>query len=267
MVDFPNGKINLGLFVTDKRNDGYHNLQSIFYPVNISDALEIVIHPGNGKVHLKSFGLPIKGNLEDNLIYKAILKFGKKEFDYRVNILKNIPMGGGLGGGSSNATYTLKILQQLNALRPNINLFDAAMQLGSDCGFFVENKPALVQGRGEVVTPIPLNLNGYFLKLVFPNIHISTQQTFSKIVPKMQKLDAQGLIKLPVNEWKSLLANDFEKSVFAVHKNLASVKDQLYQSGALFALMSGTGSTFYGIYNKNCAKVKATDFEEINLPL
>lgn len=266
MVVFPNAKINLGLFVTSKRNDGFHNLESVFYPIPLNDSLEINIKKGSGEIKFQSFGKPIPGEIKDNLVVKAIEQFGKKDFNYSVNLLKNIPMGGGLGGGSSNAAFTLKLLKSLNAVDED-DLFDAGMTLGSDCGFFIENKPAFVQGRGEVLKPIDLNLDGYGLKLVLPGLHISTKLAFSKVVPKVNSWNLESLAIKDIYNWKDFLKNDFEVSVFNEFPSLKSIKQELYDSGATYAAMSGTGSTFYGIYSNNKIPKEVTNFKEIDLVL
>jgi len=267
MIDFPNGKINLGLHVTQKRKDGFHNLESVFYPVNIIDVLEIITTPGSGQISFETEGLKIEGKNEENLIFKAIRLFGQKKFDYKVFLKKNIPMGGGLGGGSSDATFTLKILKNLNALKPNINLFEAAMELGSDCGFFTENKPCLVSGRGENIEPVNLNLDGYFIKLVFPKINVSTKIAFGNITPNNRPIDFARIMKEPLNNWQKFLVNDFETGVVNEFPALKNIKNDLLIHGAQYAAMSGSGSTFYGIYNSDKVFEKATEFEELNISL
>lgn len=267
MIDFPNGKINLGLHVTSKRQDGFHNLESIFYPVKVNDALEIIVKPGSGKVNFQTEGLPIGGDVENNLIVKAVKNFGVKTFDYEIFLLKKIPMGGGLGGGSSNGTFTLKLLQKLNALQTNVNLFEASMSLGSDCGFFVSNKPSLVKGRGEIVSEIPLDLKGYYLKLVFPKVHVSTKVAFGKIKPVNRSIDFKKVVSQPPIQWSELLINDFEKGVVNEFPQLKNIQRNLINHGADYAAMSGSGSSFYGIYNSEKVFEQATEFEEFNMPL
>lgn len=267
MVVFPNAKINLGLFVNSKRSDGFHNLESVFYPITLKDALEISLSEGNGNIDFETYGLQIPGARRDNLIVKAIENFGSKDFDYKVNLVKKIPMGGGMGGGSSNAAFTLKLLHSLGALKQGVDLFDAAMSLGSDCGFFIHNEPSLVKGRGEVIVPINLNLKGLGLKLVLPGLHISTKLAFSKITPKNRNIDENLFSLENIHDWKKYLENDFEKSVFSEFPSLVSIKKEIYDSGAIYASMSGSGSTFFGIYPNASIKNAVTNFKEIDLEL
>ena len=267
MVVFPNAKINLGLFITSKRSDGFHNLESVFYPIPLNDALEIAMNEGNGKIDFESYGLQIPGARRDNLIVKTIENFGTKEFDYEVNLIKKIPMGGGMGGGSSNAAFTLKLINQLGALQKKVDLFDGAMSLGSDCGFFIKNVPSLVKGRGEEIEPISLNLKGFGLKLVLPALHISTKLAFSKITPKQRSISKDLFSVENIYDWKEHLENDFEKSVFAEFPALKAIKAKLYESGAIYASMSGSGSTFFGIYPNSDIKKGVTNFKEIDLAL
>lgn len=265
MITFPNAKINIGLQVTEKRNDGYHNLQSVFYPIMFCDGLEI-ISSKTVENKFTFYGKTIDGNITDNLIFKALNLISKKKTGYHIFLKKVIPMGGGLGGGSANAAFTLKMINEIENLNlPESELFNLAMQLGSDCGFFIKNQPSFVQGRGELVSQIDLNLKGKWLLLVLPNFSVSTKMAFSKIVPKKPKFNLNQLPTTPINQWRNLVFNDFEQAVFENYPDLANIKNTLYKAGALFAQMSGTGSTIFGIFNEK-AEVNL-GFETKWLPL
>lgn len=248
MITFPNAKINLGLHVTEKRPDGYHNIESVFYPIPLKEPLEIATTPGTGKIIFHASGLPIPGRKEENLIVKAIEKFGSKAVDYTVYLHKAIPMGGGLGGGSADAAFTLKLLDELGVRISDESIFDQAMALGSDCGYFIHNSPAFVSGRGEHVEPILLDLTGWYLVLVFPGIHVSTQEAYAGITPQNGSLNLQTLAETQVSQWKNHVVNFFERSVFSLHPLLAKEKENLYQKGAIYASMSGSGSTLFGLF-------------------
>lgn len=260
MISFPNAKINLGLYITSKRGDGYHNIETIFYPAPIYDMLELVrrstAQQDDCIIHL--YGLPVHGNTADNLCVKAYHLL-KKDFPLLppvdVHLYKNIPMGAGLGGGSADGACMLSLLNEKFLL--NIDeetLCRYALQLGSDCPFFIINKPCIAKGRGEIMEPIALNLQGYYLMLVNPSIHISTAQAFSSIQPAMPEKNIHDIISMPISAWKDILINDFEKSVFTLHPQIAGIKQQLYNAGAVYASMTGTGSTVYGLFEKKIDK-------------
>lgn len=257
MITFPNCKINLGLYITSRRPDGYHNLETIFFPVPLSDALEIIENkqPGSYKspVIYSGSGLEIAGNSSDNLCIKA-WQLLKKDFPGLPPVLmhlhKVIPMGAGLGGGSSDAAHALMLLNtKFNlGLSPEV-LVDYSLQLGSDCPFFIFNKPAIGKGRGEMLKPIDLDLSGYTLVLVNPGIHISTKEAFGNIVPRQPMPPIEHFAGQPVEAWKDHLLNDFEPGVFHAHPELKDIKNSLYNAGAVYASMSGTGSTIFGLFN------------------
>ena len=249
MVVFPNAKINIGLNVLNRRSDGFHNLISCFYPIGISDSLEVIAKNGTGKIDLLVDGNEYYEGKENNLVYKAIERYGVTDHDFQVHLLKNIPTGGGLGGGSSDATFTLRLLRSMNLLKKPNEIFRSAMELGSDCGFFVTNKPSLVQGRGEIVNPINLSLKGHYILLIFPKIHISTKVAFADIVPNNESRLACEITKSGPEYWSNTITNDFEKTVFKAYPRLKDLKSQLYDLNAIYAQMSGTGSTIYGIFN------------------
>lgn len=263
MIVFPNCKINLGLSITGKRPDGYHNLETIFYPIPFVDALEVIEDnsANNQQEQVKkansltftATGIKIPGSGTDNLCVKAY-RLLKAAFPIlppvKMHLHKTIPMGAGLGGGSSNGAATLQLLNQKFGLNlTNPQLIGYALQLGSDCPFFILNQPCFAAGRGELLDPVPINLNGYYLVIINPGIHISTREAFQNITPTTPVLDLKTISSLPVNSWKEILTNDFEAGVFKLHPVLATIKTSLYQSGALYASMTGTGSTIYGIFN------------------
>lgn len=250
MIVFPNAKINLGLYVTSKRPDNYHNLESVFYPIPFHDVLEVL--PAE-KSRFYSYGLPIPGDEKSNLCVKA-WKLLNDVFNIppvETHLLKNIPMGAGLGGGSSDAAFMLKVLNSMFELSlSGLQLREYALQLGSDCPFFIENTPALAKGRGELLSPVSIPLQSYYISIVFPDIHVSTAQAFAGINPSEPLFDLHRINNLPVSDWKDQLGNDFEKSVFRMHPVIGEIKNELYQKGALYAAMSGSGSAVYGIFDK-----------------
>ncbi len=252
MLSFPNAKINLGLNITEKRADGYHNIESCFYPIPLKDALEIIPATASS---FQSTGLDIPGNQSDNLVWKAY-QLLKSDFDLpEIDIIlhKAIPMGAGIGGGSADAAFMLKILNDYFDLRISTQkLEDFALKLGSDCPFFIENTPKYVTGRGEQMKPIPIELKGYYLGLIFPGVHVSTKAAYAGIIPKTPSLSVEEIIEnYPIRQWKSLLKNDFEESVITQLPQLKGIKERLYEAGALYASMTGSGSTFYGIFKES----------------
>lgn len=256
MIAFSNIKINLGLYVINKRDDGYHNIETIFYPIPNYDTLELIIDSNkpNNSVTFQLYGLKIDGPESDNLILKVYYLLAK-DFELPAAsfyLIKNIPMGAGIGGGSSNAAYALKLLN--NVLKLNLNiaqLKNYAAMLGSDCTFFIENKPSYAFGRGELLEPIDISLKGYFFVLVKPNVHVSTSQAFSNVqVRGEQEESLKILIKNPIEKWRGLIENDFEKSVFMNHTIIRTIKESLYENDAIYASMSGSGASVYGIFDK-----------------
>jgi len=253
MLRFPNCKINLGLYVTGRREDGYHDLETVFYPVSLCDVLEIV--PGTtGNMQLS--GIDVAGSREDNLIWKAY-ELLQKEFPGKIPALniylhKVIPMGAGLGGGSANGAFMLSMINDYCSLGLSKQvLADMALQLGSDCPFFIYNTPQFATGRGEQMQPIALDLSKYSIQLICPQVHISTGSAFKMIHPKAAPFDLRKLNELPLPEWRDHISNDFEIPVFQQHPVLAQIKEQLYEQGAIYAAMSGSGSTVFGIFEKH----------------
>ena len=251
MIQFPNCKINLGLSILAKRADGYHELETVFYPIAITDALEIL--PAD-HLFMTQSGIAVPGDPAQNLCLKAYHLL-KKDFPQlppvQMHLHKNIPMGAGLGGGSSDGTAALLILNQQFTLGLNESqLIHYASQLGSDCPFFVYNKACHATGRGEILTPIALDLSNYQFLLVHPGIHISTAWAFQQLNPQTKSENIKAIIEKPIAEWKDCLINDFEMAVFKAEPTLLEIKSTLYQLGAIYASMSGSGSSLFGIFPK-----------------
>lgn len=257
MLVFPNSKINLGLNVLRKRTDGYHDLETIFCPIPLHDALEIIPLGPNEKTSSFPFtqsGIEIQGRPTANLCVLAY-KLLKKDFPdlpkIKMHLHKVVPAGAGLGGGSADAAFTLVLLNRLFKLGlTEEQLSSYAKELGSDCPFFIINKPCFAAGRGELLEPIPLDLTGYDFVIINPGIHIATGLAFANIIPAIPEKRIKEIIQLPAIEWKDQLVNDFEKPVFQKFPEVAAIKETLYQSGAVYASMSGSGSTVYGIFSK-----------------
>lgn len=248
MLDFPNAKINLGLHVTGKRPDGYHNLQTCFYPVPWQDALEIL--PAAAQ-QLDMTGLPVPGAPDSNLCIKAyqLLKYKYDLPPIHLHLHKVLPMGAGLGGGSADAAYTLRILNQLFALHLSPETLESyARQLGSDCAFFVQNKPVIATGRGDVFTPVALDLSGYTCVIVHPGIHITTAEAYGSITPKAPGYNLAALLQEDLPAWRDVLQNDFETALFPRYPVLPQIKAQLYAAGAAYAAMTGSGAAIYGLF-------------------
>lgn len=253
MISFPNAKINLGLNIVSKRSDGYHNLETIFYPIAIKDALEVVV---TGKTCNDVFvenGLKIDSEPENNLVMKA-LKLMRQQYGFpvvEVHLLKKIPFGAGLGGGSADASFMFKLLNDKFTLgATDAELADMALQLGADCPFFIYNKPMFASGVGEVFEDVNLSLKNYYVVLVKPDIHVSTKDAFALVKPKQPQISLKEIIFKPIEEWKNCMVNDFEESVFAQFPTISDIKRELYEIGALYASMSGSGSSVFGIFKE-----------------
>ena len=249
MILYPNAKINLGLNIESKRSDGYHNMSSVFYPIyDCFDILEIV---SSNSFLFTSSGISIPGS--NNLCTKAydLLKLKFNIPAVHIHLHKKIPIGAGLGGGSSDGAFVLKGLNDLFKLNiSNKTLKDLALELGADCPFFIENEPKYITGIGDLMENIKLDLSMYEIRLVDSKIHINTKNAYSNIVPKSQKLKLSELIRKPIRLWKDLITNDFEQTVFKNYPKLSKVKENLYEKGAIFSSMTGTGSTIYGLFKK-----------------
>ncbi len=252
MVVFPNCKINLGLYVTRKREDGFHDLETCFYPLNWCDALEVTETQEAKEFSFATSGLPIAGQQEDNLIWKCFKAIQK---DYtlpplHVHLHKVIPMGAGLGGGSSDAAFFIQLLDKKFDLDiPFEKKMELAARLGSDCPFFLKNTPVLATGRGELFSDLTLNLNSYYILCVFPAIHSHTGRAFAAIQPKKPANDLSWALSQPVDSWKDLITNDFEGPVFTQFPTLKEIKQSFYNHGAVYAAMSGSGSTIFGLFS------------------
>ena len=257
MIVFPNCKINLGLHVLQKRSDGFHELETVFYPLAVHDILEIVFLKklrGQPGIPFSISGLKIDGEKNSNLCIQA-LKLLKKKIpqmpSVQMHLHKVIPTGSGLGAGSSDAAFTLKILNEIFGLDlSKEQLIEYAAQVGSDCPFFIINKPCLSKGRGELLEEIDLDLSPYKIILANPGIAINTREAFAGITPARPEVSVRKIIKKPIEAWKKELKNDFEKTIFSQYPEIAKIKNEMYNAGALYASMSGSGSTVFGIFSK-----------------
>lgn len=249
MLYFPQSKINLGINITSKRPDGYHNIETLFYPIALTDSLELT---EANETSLTSNGLKIEGSTDNNLVLRA-LRLMQTEYgvpDIQIRLDKRIPMGAGLGGGSSDAAATLRMLNSMYSLGCTDNdLCRLAVKLGADCPFFIHSRPMYATGIGEILTPADIDLSSYHLVLIKPDIHISTADAYANCTPRAWSTPLTEVIAKPIDEWKDFLLNDFETTVFAKHPILAEIKASLYRLGARYASMSGSGSTIYGIFN------------------
>ena len=261
MVVFPNSKINLGLRIVSKRVDGYHDLDTVFYPLPFYDALEVIRNDGeseaaNPEIIFNITGLPI-GETTDNLCLRAY-QLLKSDFSnlppVHMHLHKTIPIGAGLGGGSADAAFSLTLLNDKFQLGLTTDqLLQYALKLGSDCPFFILNKPCHATGRGELMQPVDLDLSSYKFVLINPGIHISTGKAFAGASPAIPVRSTREIISQPVHTWKDQLMNDFEKTIFPAFPEIEKIKNSLYEHGALYASMSGTGSSVYGIFDRNTA--------------
>ena len=253
MITFPNAKINLGLNIVEKRPDGYHNLETIFYPINLQDALEVTRRENNDKEYtLHISGSPLEGEPEDNLVVKAY-KLLKKDYPgllpVDIHMYKHIPAGAGLGGGSSDAACMIKLLNDKFSLGLSTERMEEyAVKLGADCAFFIRNKPVFATGIGNLFEPVELSLKGYHIILIKPEIFVSSGDAFDVIKPVRAAVSLKEIVKQPMETWKHSMKNDFEDSVFKKFPEIAAIKDELYDLGAVYAAMSGSGSTVYGIF-------------------
>lgn len=252
MLTFPNAKINLGLNITEKRPDGYHNLETVFYPIPLEDALEInILNAGNEKFRLHQAGRQIEGEAEKNLVVKAYklldAQFNLPPID--IHLFKQIPSGAGLGGGSADAAFMLKLLNEKFGLSLSDDaLEEYAARLGADCAFFIRNRPTYAEGIGNLFSPIALSLKGYRIWLVKPDIFVSTRDAFAQIKPHRPQVPLKKIIQLPIEQWKEQMVNDFEESVFPQFPAIGEIKEEMYRQGAVYASMSGSGSSVYGLF-------------------
>jgi 4-diphosphocytidyl-2-C-methyl-D-erythritol kinase len=250
VLAFPNAKINLGLNIISKRPDGYHNLETCFYPIPWNDGLEILTSP---TFKFTSSGLQIPGNSNSNLCVKAF-DLLKNDFDLppvHIHLHKVIPMGAGLGGGSADGAYTLRLLNDKFELKISSGQLEKyASILGSDCPFFIQNQPTFAEGTGNLFSKIQVNLKGLFIALIHPGIHVSTKDAFAGLTPKTPEISIREVLSMPIEKWKGLLVNDFETSIFKLYPSISEIKNQFYKEGAIYASMSGSGSCVFGIFEK-----------------
>lgn len=250
MLVFPNAKINIGLNIVERRADGFHNIESCFYPVGWSDALEITAAE---EFSFQSDGIAIPGAGDDNLCTKAYQMLAR---DYslaavKIHLLKAVPIGAGLGGGSSDATFTIKALNDMFDLGIDVSTQeDYARKLGSDCAFFIRNKPMYCYEKGDKFEDININIAGKWIVLINPGIHISTVEAYSGVVAKRSTVDLRNVLCKPVSQWQGQVHNDFEATLFKKYPLLADIKEALYARGAEYAAMSGSGSTLFGIFDQ-----------------
>jgi 4-diphosphocytidyl-2-C-methyl-D-erythritol kinase len=252
MILYPNAKINLGLQVIEKRADGFHNIETVFYPVGWNDMLEVL--PDDSKssgVTFSSSGIFIPGAVEENLCVRAY-NLISKEYPMpavKVHLHKMIPIGAGLGGGSSDAAFFIRALNDLFEL--NLawgELHHYAKQLGADCSFFITNKPVFAEGKGDQFESVNISLKGYYVAIAYPNIHVSTADAYVGVTPQKRNISLEEIILNPINKWKEVLINDFEKKIFEKFPDIAELKKKMYDSGAIYSSMSGSGSAVYGIF-------------------
>ena len=258
MITFPIAKINLGLNVVEKRPDGYHDLQTVFYPVPIKDALEVQTmdegFPSDVDCDLKVTNLAIEGDEQKNLVVRAY-KLLKEDFPtlprIHTHLWKGIPTQAGMGGGSSDCAYMIRLLNELFGLRmSDEQMIGYAARLGADCAFFIKSTPCYAEGIGERMQPIALDLKGWYIGVVRPDIPVPTREAFSRIHPHYPEKCCKEVVMEPVEMWRGVLTNDFEESVFSLHPEIGAVKEELYKRGATYAAMSGSGSALFGLFRE-----------------
>jgi len=253
MISFPNAKINIGLFITEKRADGFHNIETVFYPIpGLCDILEVLpLKINNTPISFSQSGLQVDGDSNENLCFKAYHLLNKhvKLPSVAIHLHKQIPMGAGLGGGSADGAFTLKMLNEIAYKPLPINkLSEIALELGSDCPFFLINAPCFGKGRGEKLERLDLNIQNHYLAIVNPGIHINTGLAYKKTTPAPAPFNLRNLENIAIDKWKELVSNDFEKVVFTDFPEIEKVKNELYSMGAVYSSMSGSGSTVFGIF-------------------
>lgn len=253
MICFPNAKINIGLNIVSKREDGYHNIETIFYPIALSDALEVLPSRDRRAYRLFQTGIDIHSKPENNLVIKALNLLGadKDIPNLDIHLLKTIPFGAGLGGGSSNGASMLQLLNETFSLGySDKELKQFAVKLGADCSFFLKNTPSFATGIGEELEEVELSLEDYFMVLVKPDIHISTQEAYNQIIPKESEVSVKEMIKLPMDQWQNVVRNDFEAPIFNEYPEIEEIKQTLYEKGAIYASMTGSGPSVFGFFKE-----------------
>ena len=254
MKVYPNAKLNIGLNIVERRPDGYHNIETIFYPIGLHDTIEMEITEGSDvPCMLQIDGNPIEGEVEDNLVVKAY-RIIAKDFTLphvSIRLDKRVPTGAGLGGGSADAAYTLRLLNDCCHLGLTTDqLEDYAVRLGADCPFFIRNIPVFATGIGNVFSPVSLSLRGKYLVLVKPDVFVSTRDAYAAVKPQRPSTSLPQLTAMPIDQWRDRVVNDFEASVFPKFPEIKAIKDRLYDLGAVYASMSGSGSSVFGIFNE-----------------
>lgn len=253
MICFPNAKINIGLNIVARREDGYHNLETIFYPVPITDSLEIVTAPEGEATSFHNYGIEVDGASDNNLVMKAyrLLSAHYDLPELKIFLRKNIPFGAGLGGGSADAAFMIKLLNDQFSLELSEEQMERyAAKLGADAPFFIRNKPVFATGIGDEFHEISFSLKGYFIVLIKPDVAVSTPEAYSLVKPRQPEISLTEIIRRPIEEWKDLLRNDFEESVFLRKPVIGGIKQSLYDMGAVYASMSGSGSSVFGIFKE-----------------
>ncbi len=262
MILFPNAKINIGLNITEKRTDGFHNIETIFYPVNIYDILEFVENKDNNKIEFTNTGIKINIPDKNNLVLRAY-NLLKKDFDIpvlKIHLHKLIPFGAGTGGGSADASFMMIALNvKFNLNISEKKLEEYASEIGSDCAFFIKNKPVYAYGKGNKFRDINLSLKKYFLLLVKPKISVATKDAYKEVLPQKPETNLMQLIKQPIRMWKNTIKNDFEEIIFKKYPEIEEIKNKLYSAGAIFALMSGSGASVFGIFKEIPDNLKLFD--------
>lgn len=258
MITFPIAKVNLGLNVVERRPDGYHNLETVFYPVPLTDALEVMpmddAFPSPTDCDIKTTGIAVEGDEQRNLVVRAYRMLAESHRLPRlhVHLHKAIPTQAGMGGGSSDGAYMIRLLNEMCRLGlSHDEMVRTAARLGADCPFFISGKPAYAEGIGERLMPISLSLKGLWMVIVRPNIAVSTGEAFSRIKPKRPQKNCLDIVRQPLETWRDELRNDFEESVFALHPEIGEIKQRLYALGAVYAAMSGSGSSVFGLFRDN----------------
>lgn len=252
MLIFSGSKINLGLNIIEKRSDGFHNIETVFYPVGWCDALEVLESTDSQVIKIEFSGIPISGPSTDNIVTKAYTILAKNHSvpSVKVHLHKNIPMGAGLGGGSANAVNFIELMDKKFDLKiPHMKKIEYAKVLGSDCAFFVDNKPVFAKEKGDVFEPVKVDLSTYFILIVHPNVHSDTKLAYQGVVPKKPQQNIKTIIEtVAIEKWKDVLVNDFETSVFKNLPQIKELKEKMYTNGAVYASMSGSGSAVFGIF-------------------
>lgn len=250
MIEFPNAKINVGLNILNRRDDGYHNIESLFLPIPLKDALEII---PSSTLEFSASGIPIDCDDESNLVLKAF-RLLERDFHLppvKIHLHKAIPFGAGLGGGSSDAAFALKMLNEMFELGLSVDqLISYSAQLGADCAFFIPNQSAIARGIGDDLTPFDIDLQGWHLLLIKPDVHVPTPEAYRYVIPHTPQFDMLEVLQQDPEEWQGKIINDFESSVFKNYSQLQDIKDELYQQGASYAAMSGSGSSIYALFRE-----------------